>query len=210
MAAKRKCKHCGAFKRKSEGFISRNNMFFCSVDHAVEWAKTEEAKKKAKRIKKESERKARVKLKEDKQRIKSYRQKLSEMQSIFNKLRRLQELKWFKDRGQEPTCISCGKPLGSDQWCNGHFKTVGARPDLRFDPVNSYLQHNHRCNKMLSGDIEGYKQGLKRRFGEDEARRIMDYCNQEQPVIKWSDDEIAHIKQLWRKEIRELERELAQ
>lgn len=193
---KRRCRCCKTYRPVEDGKVI-NKAFFCDLNCATTYAMDKGLKASAK--------KERAKHKQAKERVKSYRTKMAEMQTIFNKLRRLQELKWFKDRGQEPTCISCGKPLGNDQWCNGHFKTVGARPDLRFDPINSYLQHNHRCNKMLSGDIDGYKEGLKRRFGEEEANRIIDYCNTEQPTIKWSDDEIAHIKQLWRKEIRELE-----
>jgi len=78
-------------------------------------------------------------------------------QPVFNKLRRLQEFKWFSDAGLEPVCISCQKPLGGDQWCNGHFKSVGANGRLRYDFKNSYLQHNNRCNRELSGDSDNLK-----------------------------------------------------
>ena len=65
-------------------------------------------------------------------------------QPRFNRMRVLQELKWFRDRGLEPTCISCGKPLGGDQWCCGHFKTRGAQSGLKYDPMNAYIQHIRR------------------------------------------------------------------
>lgn len=136
-------------------------------------------------------------------------------QKVFNKLRRLQELKWFADRGLEPTCVSCGKPKGGDIWCNGHLKTVGAQGGLRFDPMNSYLQHNRRCNSDLSGDIygtkttHGYLQGLKNRFGEEEAARIIEYCETNTQIVKWTCEELEVMRKEWSKEIRNLEKELA-
>lgn len=135
-------------------------------------------------------------------------------QKVFNTLRRLQELKWFSDRGLEPTCISCGKPKGGDIWCNGHLKTVGAQGGLRFDPMNSYLQHNRRCNSDLSGDIygtkttHGYLQGLKNRFGEEEAARIIEYCETNTQVVKLTCEELEAMRKEWNKEIRELKKEL--
>jgi hypothetical protein len=135
-------------------------------------------------------------------------------QKVFNKLRRLQELKWFADRGLEPTCISCGKPKGGDIFCAGHFKTRGAQSGLRFDPKNVYLQHNRRCNSDLSGDIygtkttHGYLQGLRNRFGDEEAKNIIDYCETNTEVKKWTCDELIAMRKDWNKQIRELENEL--
>lgn len=131
-------------------------------------------------------------------------------QKTFNALRRLQELKWFADRGLEPTCISCSKPKGGDIWCAGHFKTRGAHGGLRFDPKNVYLQHNNRCNKDLSGDIygtkttHGYLQGLRNRFGDDEAQKIIDYCETNTNIKKWTCEDLIAMRKDWNKQIREL------
>jgi hypothetical protein len=135
-------------------------------------------------------------------------------QKTFNKLRRLQELKWFSERGLEPTCISCGRPKGGDIFCAGHFKTRGAQSGLRFDPKNVYLQHNRRCNSDLSGDIygtkttHGYLQGLRNRFGEEEGSRIIEYCNTHTETVKWDCEQLKRMRAWWSKEIRELENEL--
>lgn len=150
------------------------------------------------------QKKARKQQLADKQRIKSYAVKMKELQVVFNELRRMEEFAWFKERNIEPYCISCLKPLGNDQWCCGHFKTTKARPDLRFDKMNTYLQHNVRCNQMMSGDIEGYKLGLAYRFGDDEAKRIINHCDKVNSSYKLEDDQIALIKKQWRKKIREL------
>ena len=131
--------------------------------------------------------------------------------TIFNKMRVLEEKKWFRDRGLEPTCISCGKPLGDDQWSCGHFKTVKAQGNLRYDRINTYLQHNNNCNKHLSGDIEGtkntrgYKKGLVERFGADEGEWIINYCETHTAVKKWDCDELIAMRKEFAKTVRELE-----
>lgn len=141
---------------------------------------------------------------EAKNKLKTYAQKMSELQQVFNELRRYQEFLWFNEQGIEPYCISCLKPLGNDQWCCGHLKTTAARPDIRFDRNNTYLQHNIRCNKHLSGDIENYKKGLAYRFGEAKAKEILEYVETEKPLLSLTDDEISSLKSRWRKEIREI------
>ena len=134
-------------------------------------------------------------------------------QKVFNRMRVLQELKWFHDRGLEPECISCGKPLGGDQWCCGHFKTVGAQANLRFDEHNTKLQHNKNCNMHLSGDVggtkntRGYKKGLLIRFGSDEGEWIIDYCEVHNEVKKWDCDELIEMRKGFAKRVRELENE---
>jgi len=134
---------------------------------------------------------------------------------VFNKLRRLEEFKWFADRGLQPICISCGGELGGDEWCCGHFKTVGAQGGLRYDKVNTYLQHNVRCNKNLSGDVygtnttRGYLKGLADRFGEDKAKAIIEYCETHSQAVKWVASDLQALRKQWNKEIRILEKLLA-
>ena len=117
----------------------------------------------------------------------------------FNKSRVMEELAWFRERGLEPECISCGKK--NMDWCCGHYKTVGSAGSLRYDRKNTYLQCNKYCNMSLSGNISGnkntrgYLQGLKDRFGHDKAKEIIDYCKTEQhKVKKWTCDEVDAIK----------------
>lgn len=127
-------------------------------------------------------------------------------QVVFNKLRRLEELKWFADRGLEPKCISCGKHLGGDVWACGHLRTVGAAGHLRFDPLNTYLQHNKRCNSEKSGDVVNYKLGIKKRFGEIEGQRIIDYVETNNSLASWTCEELIQMRKEFNKEIRLLER----
>jgi hypothetical protein len=146
---------------------------------------------------------------------KSLKWQHSRTQPVFNKMRRLEELLWFAERGLEPTCISCGKELGGDQWSCGHKKTQGGNSRLAYDPQNTWLQHNRRCNQELSADIagtsntHGYDQGLINRFGELNGRKIIDYCEQNTGPKKWTCDELQDLRKQCNATIRLLERKLA-
>ena len=139
--------------------------------------------------------------------INDTRKQLELTQKVFNKLRRLQEFEWFRSRGLEPECISCGKK--KMDWCNGHFKTVGSQGALRFDPVNCYLQCNRYCNKGLSGNINGnantrgYLIGLLERFGVDESERIIEYCSRDR-VKKWTGQELFDMRKEFNRQIKQL------
>lgn len=128
-------------------------------------------------------------------------------QAVFNKLRVLQEKKWFADRGLEPECISCGKQ--NMDWCCGHFKSRGAQGNLRYDEKNTYLQCNRYCNMGLSGNISGnkttrgYVAGLFVRFGEI-AQSIIDYCESNTAVKKWTGEELQEMRKTFNLQIKEL------
>jgi len=129
-------------------------------------------------------------------------------QAEFNKMRRLEELLWFLERGKEPECISCGKT--KMDWCCGHFKTVGAQSGLRYSPDNTKLQCNRYCNMGLSGNIDGnkttrgYKQGLRDRFGDDEAERIIEYCETTTAPVKFTCDQLESDRAKYSARSREL------
>lgn len=207
---KRKCLHCKEYSPVEDG-IRTPVGFFCNHDHALAYSRA----KRQRAIQRQQKKEQKNKKAADRQ-IK--RECLSwqhqHTQKAFNRMRVLEELLWFKERGREPECISCGKPLGGDQWCCGHFKTRGAHPELRYDPLNTFLQHNHRCNMNLSGDIEGtkttrgYKSGLIERFGEIDGHSIINYCECKRPARKWTWQELEEMRKSFNKRIRELEAQL--
>jgi len=174
---------------------------FCGFEHAAEWAKRAQDKARAKKQKEFNAETRRLK-----NEVKKDSEWRNEAQDLFNKMRRLEEFLWFKERGIEPYCISCQLPLGNDQWCCGHFKTRKARSDLSFDRMNTYLQHNVQCNKHLSADIEGYKRGLAIRFGDDEAKRIIEYCEVRQETPKRTAEDWQAMKKQFSAEIRRLQK----
>ena len=123
-------------------------------------------------------------------------------QIAFNKMRKLEEFLWFKERGMEPECISCGKT--NMDWCCGHFKTRGSQKELAYDRSNTFLQCNFYCNRNLAGNINGnkttrgYIQGLKDRFGNERASKIITYCEVKR-VKKWTCDELEGMRKEFNK-----------
>ncbi|QZI87780.1 putative NinG protein [Vibrio phage 66E30.1] len=212
--SKRKCTHCKDRYPTEQG-IKTPAGWFCCIDHAIahsrklqERTRTKQANK-AKQAQAKEVKASRAASKEVKRRDLKWQHGLT--QKSFNKMRVLEEKLWFQERGLEPECISCGRTIGGDQWCCGHFKTRGAQSGLRYDRKNTFLQHNHRCNMNLSGDISGtkttrgYKQGLIDRFGEDEGQSIIDYCETHYDPVKWTWDELEKMRSSFNKRIRELE-----
>ena len=200
---KKSCKVCGA---KFNPF--KTTQVVCSVACAAEYARAKEAKKQE-RQRKQIQKQNRKDLAELNRRDRKWQ--IKQTQASFNKLRKLQEFMWFKERNLEPECISCGKT--KMDWCCGHFKTVGASPGLRFDPMNTYLQCNKYCNMSLSGNIEGtattrgYKQGLIERFGEEKAAEIFDYCERMHRA-DWTCEELEQMRKGMNAQIRDLEKQL--
>lgn len=89
------------------------------------------------------------------------------------------DVKWLKAKAQELCnkyirlrdkdygCISCDKPKDWDgQWHASHWKSVGSRPDLRFNEDNIHKACS-QCNLWLSGNPIPYREELLRRIGED-------------------------------------------
>ena len=167
----------------------------CNTKCALDYARHKTRQKKSKAITKAAKDYRKSKL--------SYQHKLT--QPVFNRLRVLQEFKWFRDHDQEPTCISCGKP--NKDWCCGHYKTVGSRSDLRYDPKNTYLQCNFYCNCSLSGNLVKYREGLLNRFGPHKFKVLMTYLERRQ-TTDWTAETLEAFRLKCRKEIRELEEEM--
>lgn len=86
-------------------------------------------------------------------------------QKVFNEFIRL------RDAGDN--CISCERgPLSwQGQWHCGHFKTVGSRPDLRFDERNANKQCSI-CNNYLSGNLAEYAIKLTNKIGADSVKAL--------------------------------------
>jgi hypothetical protein len=205
--AKLKCKCHGEYQPR-ESLITTPKGKFCSYELMIRWAN----KQTSKRIERENNKAKQVVVKKEKDNKKAVKElnrkslkwQHKQTQAVFNKLRRLQEFKWFSGRGIEPTCISCGKELGGDQWCNGHFKSVGSNGRLRYDFMNSYLQHNRNCNMAKSGDAVNYEKGLIERFGDKKGRFIIKYCEMNNSPLKLSWQEIENLRTEFNKQIKAL------
>ena len=192
-------------KAKDSTPIERHG--FCSYDHMGQYGheRAVAGKQKQVKAKKSATRKDK---REFNRKDTAWQHK--QCKTVFNRMRVLEERLWFKKRDLEPECISCGKK--NMDWCCGHFKTVGAQSNLRYDRMNTYLQCNRYCNLGLSGNIagnkttRGYRAGLLERFGHDVGRRVIDYCESHTEAYKWDWLEMEEWRKTWSARIREIEK----
>jgi hypothetical protein len=188
---KRKCAIC-----KKPAFLQRGLKAFCSPECGAELALQLLEKGKLKREKADAKVNRKAKREFDRHDL-TWQHKTCK--TAFNKSRVIEELYWFRSRGIEPYCISCGKT--NMDWCCGHFKTVGSSGNLRYDRQNTFLQCNRYCNMALSGNINGnkktrgYIEGIRYRFGDTEGKKIVTRATLAQyETKKWTWQEVEAIK----------------
>ena len=92
-----------------------------------------------------------------KEKLKSRADHLKDTQQAFNA--------WIRERDAELPCISCGRHHAG-QYHSGHYRTVGASPELRFEPLNAWKQCAP-CNNYLSGNLINYRISLLQKIGEE-------------------------------------------
>lgn len=142
---KKKCASC------KNPFSPRNSMAkVCKMSCALDYAEKESAK----RVAKDRAQRKRDFLAND---VKFQKAKA---QKAFNEFIRL--------RDAHLGCVSCDKgPDWQGQWAAGHYRTVGSRPDLRFNEDNAHKQCNRDCNMGKSGNVGPYRVELERRIGTE-------------------------------------------
>jgi hypothetical protein len=95
-----------------------------------------------------------------KERVKPRSAHMKEAQDAFNA--------YIRQRDLGQPCISCGT-TARVQYAAGHYRTVGACPELRFEPLNVHLQCNKNCNMEKSGNIVEYRIRLLRKIGAEKV-----------------------------------------
>lgn len=101
-----------------------------------------------------------------------------------------------RDVGQP--CISCGS-LTAPMYQAGHYLSVGARPELRYDPDNIHMQCV-QCNMHKAGNVAAYRLGLITKIGLARVERL----EGPHPMPNWSRDDLMQIKQNAQKMLAEL------
>lgn len=93
---------------------------------------------------------------------------------------------YVRARDEGMPCISCGemKPLQA-----GHYWSVGARPELRFDEANIHGQCS-RCNIDLAGNREAFRAGIVDRLGSE----LADDLDTPTPAQKFTLDDLKAIR----------------
>jgi hypothetical protein len=102
-------------------------------------------------------------------------------------------------------CISCDSTpsdhdlITGSRWDAGHYRSVGACPELRFEPLNIHRQCV-KCNRNLSGNAVEYRIRLVKRIGADKVA----WLEGPHSARKYTIDEIKTIKADYRALTREL------
>lgn len=132
-----------------------------------------------------------------KEKLKSRADHLREAQAAVNEYVRL--------RDSHLPCISCDSlPNDNDlmtgsRWDAGHYRSVGACPELRFEPLNIHRQCV-TCNRNLSGNAVEYRIRLVQRIGAEQVAWIE---GPHEPR-KYTVEEIKAIKAEYRAKTRAL------
>jgi hypothetical protein len=105
---------------------------------------------------------------------------------------------FIRTRDAEDLCISCGR-MHDGQWHAGHFRTVKASPETRFDEDGCHKQCMP-CNHHLSGNIPGYKPNLIAKIGQEAFDRLIG----PHELKKWTREELQELAAHYRQKTREL------
>lgn len=183
------CRHCG-----HEFLPTRTTQRVCSIACAVAVA-AEKSKRDAENAAKRERQARRLALRADRERIKTRPEHLADCQRAFNA--------WVRERDRGLPCISCGR-MHQGQWHAGHYRTVKAHPELRFEPDNVH-QQCAPCNNHLSGNLVGYRKGLLTRLGQDR----LSWLEGPHEAKHYSIEEIKAMTKHYRAETRRLKTERA-
>ncbi len=183
----KKCKVCRDTFQPTRMIQPCCAKFECQVAYANKAAEKAAQKRKVKESRA---------LREAKERIKPRSQWLKEVQSVFNR--------WIRLRDAKENCISCGRNH-TGQWHAGHYKTVGANPELRFDERNVHKQCAP-CNNHLSGNILNYRLGLIQRCGIE----TVEYLEGQHDPKRYTIDDLKELKAYYQKKCKELEKALSE
>ena len=141
-------------------------------------------------------------IKVGKEKLKTRADHLREAQAAVNE--------YVRQRDAHLPCISCDStPNDSDlmtgsRWDAGHYRSVGACPELRFEPLNIHRQCV-KCNRNLSGNAVEYRIRLMHRIGTDKVAWLEGL----HPACKYTVEEIKAIKAEYRAKTKELKRAAA-
>lgn len=189
---RKKCKQCKQYIPAGKG-VKINTGFFCSIESAMIYARGKASKKKLS-DQKASDKAERAELRKRKESIKSKSEWLREAQAAFNR--------WVRLRDHNEPCISCQRHH-QGQYHAGHYLTVGANPELRFDELNVWKQCS-ACNNYLSGNLINYRINLLAKIGQEG----IDYLEGPHQPKKYTIDDIKAIKAHYAKLGNELQKSL--
>lgn len=178
------CRHCA-----TPFMAERAMQHVCSPSCALARVEIRREKAEAKAAKAERAAKRAIRA-AGRAKLKSRADHLKDCQAAFNA--------WVRERDAGLPCISCGRHH-QGQWHAGHYRTVGAHPELRFEPANCHRQCAP-CNNHLSGNIVEYRKGLLTRIGSE----LLDWLEGDHPARHYTIDELQALTAHYRAEARKL------
>lgn len=168
----KKCRGCGAKFHPTKPLQT-----VCTWVCAVKVGRENAAK-----VKRNETREAKIK-------AKSRAQWLKEAQQAFNA--------WIRHRDTGKPCISCGRAI-TGQTHAGHYRSVGAAPELRFDESNIHSQCVS-CNLHKSGNAIEYRIGLIARIGIEKV----EWLEAKHEPRHYTIADAQEIKATYRKKLKE-------
>lgn len=174
----KKCKYC-----KLEFTPTKPLQMVCSYKCGIEYGKAV--------IKSKQSQEWENQKKSIKERLKTHSDYLKELQVIFNKYIRL--------RDKDQPCISCGREL-KGKYDAGHYFSVGAYPNLRYDENNCFGQCVH-CNQHKHGATIEYGLRLPDRIGLDAYNKLIE---EKDKPFKLTVPEIVELKKIYKEKIKAL------
>lgn len=182
-AKQKKCKNCRS------KFTPWNSMqVACSPLCALDWTR------------KQSEKAARRRNREAKQKLKTRSDWMKEAQRAFNA--------FIRERDKGKPCISCDSRPNDDGLITGsrmdagHYRSTGACPELRFEELNCHAQCV-KCNQHLSGNTVEYRIRLRMRIGD---KKVAWLEGKHEPK-NYTIDDLKAIRDEYRKRTRELRKQ---
>ena len=208
MNAKLKCKGCNKYFSR-DSIIKINAGRFCGIECALKYGQEKAVQAKQRQFKKAQQVKA-LNQRKAKERLKTNSQLVKEAQAAINK--------YVRERDFFDGCISCDKTkqeVESNQswkvggaWDAGHYKTRGARPQLRFNLWNIHKQckscnaGSHKNSAKSETVGQTYTQKLTKKIGSDKV----DFLETYQGGARYSDDYLRRIKKIFNKKHRLLKK----
>ncbi|BBP82445.1 bacteriophage lambda NinG [Pseudomonas sp. Pc102] len=174
----KKCRHC-----RQQFTPARSMQIVCSpaCGLGLVKAKQERERKALDKIERREIRTAR-------ERLKRRGDYMREAQQAFNEFIRI------RDEGKP--CISCGRNDGEvraqvvgGSWDAGHYRSVGACIELRFEPLNCHRQCK-QCNRDNSGNHVEYRINLVKRIGQE----LVDWLEGPHEPRRWTIEDLKAIK----------------
>jgi hypothetical protein len=179
--SKRRCRQSKEYF-PVEDMICVNGAWFRDYRHAAAYGRNQALKQIAK--------KARADTKKLAEKIMTRSDWMKKAQTAFNA--------YIRERDRYEPCISCARHH-QGQYHAGHYRTVGAHPELRFNEDNCHKQCAP-CNNHLSGNIVEYRINLKSKIGEKRLEWLEGPHTSSKPSI----DDIKEIEKTYKRKTKEL------